>query len=245
MGRNNDLYRSFKMMLDGYKTGDVDGTIKFESGVISLNSLNPENPFEKGSEEYECFFRMHLYYKNSLDNGPGSKFSRKQIFSVARKLCELKPKNPYRFDKKEDEEEKAAQKAAKEAALKAEQERKEQALKDEAERIVKEEQRRKQAELRNKIAKAEAEAAKLAEEQRQIELAKKVEEERRKAASQHYKEEDELASLLKKNEEEKARLMAERHKTQAVEQEDIVKPQVILGVLPEKKKGFFARLFKR
>ena len=119
MSVNNTMYLMFRQMIQGYKLGS-EGTGLFEHGVHCWLSLDPENPFQEGTEAFEHFFRMKNYYNVWKLHSADQRISQKRMLNAARDLCETRPKNPYHFDKKAAEEEKAS---LKENALKEEEEK--------------------------------------------------------------------------------------------------------------------------
>lgn len=118
MSANNLMYQMYKQMVQGYKLGK-DGEGLFEHAVRCWMDTNPENPFPEESEAFEHFFRMKNYYNVWRLGGADKKISMRRMFNAAKDLCATKTKNPYKFDKKAAEEEKAA---IKDATMKAEQE---------------------------------------------------------------------------------------------------------------------------
>lgn len=107
MSDNNTMYRMFRQMIQGYKLGK-EGENLFTHAVHCWMDLNPENPFPQDSEVYDYFFRMKNYYNVWKLHSADYRINEKRMLAEAKKLCELKPKNPYKFDKKAEEEEKAA-----------------------------------------------------------------------------------------------------------------------------------------
>lgn len=143
MSDNNTMYRMFRQMIQGYKLGK-EGDNLFTHAVHCWMDLNPENPFVKESEAYDYFFRMKNYYNVWKLHSADYRINEKRMLAEARKLCELKPKNPYKFDKKADEQEKAALRESamqeqEEAMILAEKEKQEMAEKEEIVRQVREE----------------------------------------------------------------------------------------------------------
>ena len=112
MNKNNQMYRMFKEMKAGYAEGNKD---KMEHGARCWLDLEPENPFPEGSNEMEAFFQMQKCYCIWKRGDIDRKINRRRMLQWAEKLCELNPRQPYRFDKKAEEEEiLAAQKAEQE-----------------------------------------------------------------------------------------------------------------------------------
>jgi len=99
MGYNNTMYRLFKEMLDGYKTGN-DGL--FEHGARCIMDLNPANPFEENTPESECFFQMYNTYMRWKNHGADMKINRRRMLSAAEELCKIITKNPFTFSKEEE-----------------------------------------------------------------------------------------------------------------------------------------------
>lgn len=119
MSLNNQMYKMYNEMVKGYKE-DNDGL--FEHGVRCWMDLNPENPFPSEDPAYEEFFLMQKGYTLWKMGSADRKINRRRMLEAAKRLCELNPKRPYRFDKKAEEEEKAAEaKKAEEERLAAEQ----------------------------------------------------------------------------------------------------------------------------
>lgn len=143
MSDNNTMYRMFRQMIQGYKLGK-EGDNLFTHAVHCWMDLNPENPFVKESEAYDYFFRMKNYYNVWKLHSADYRINEKRMLAEAKKLCELKPKNPYKFDKKADEQEKAALRESamqeqEEAMALAEKEKQETAEKEEIARQVRKE----------------------------------------------------------------------------------------------------------
>lgn len=106
MSDNNMMYQMYKQMILGNKLGK-DGENLFEHSVKCWFDLNPDNPFQENSEAFEHFFRMQNYYNCWKMNGADKKINLRRLLNEAKDLCALKVKNPYKFDKKAAEEEKA------------------------------------------------------------------------------------------------------------------------------------------
>jgi len=113
MSINNQMYKFYNEMVKGYKENQ-DGL--FEHGVRCWLELKPENPFPFEDPAYEEFFQMQRGYSLWQMGGADRKINRRRMLEAARRLCALNPKKPYKFDRKAEEEEKAA-KAAEEARL--------------------------------------------------------------------------------------------------------------------------------
>lgn len=116
---NNEMYRLYNEMVKGYKENQ-DGL--FEHAVRCWLDLDPVNPFPEEDPAYEEFFLMKKGYTIWKMGNADRKINRRRMLEHARKLCELNPKRPYKFDKKEEEAKQAAEaekaRLAKEAAAK-------------------------------------------------------------------------------------------------------------------------------
>lgn len=118
MNVNNQCYRMFKEMKEGYANNDSN---QMEHGARCWMDLAPENPFKEDSDEYEMFFQMQKCYRIWKRGDVDRKINRRRMIEWARKLCELNPRQPYRFDKKAEEEEiRLAQEAEKKVEIKPE-----------------------------------------------------------------------------------------------------------------------------
>ena len=106
MSDNNTMYRLFRQMIQGYKLGD-EGNNLFVHAVHCWMGLNPDNPFPEDSEAFDYFFRAKNYYNVWKMHSADQRISERRMINEARALCATKPKNPYKFDKKAAEEEKA------------------------------------------------------------------------------------------------------------------------------------------
>lgn len=115
---DNKKYQLYRQMMQGYRLGP-DGTALFEHAVKCWLDMNPDNPFSEGSEAFEHFFRIKNYYNVWKLGGPDKKINMRRMFAAAKDLCATKSKNPYKYDKKAAEEERAV---AKENAAKAHEE---------------------------------------------------------------------------------------------------------------------------
>ncbi len=105
MSRNNELYKMYTEMIEGYKKKQ-EGL--FEHGARSWMMLEPENPFPPEDPAFEQFFLMQKGFQIWQRGGADRKINRRRMLEAAYNLCALNPKRPYKFDKKADEEEKAA-----------------------------------------------------------------------------------------------------------------------------------------
>lgn len=123
MNVNNLMYKLFKEMKEGYASNNKD---QLEHGVRCWLDLNPENPFPENSPEMEAFFQMQRCYMIWKRGDIDRKINWRKMLVHANELCALNPKQPYKFDKKaEDEEIRAALEAQK-----AQEEKKEEAKKE-------------------------------------------------------------------------------------------------------------------
>lgn len=262
MNKNNIMYRAFKDMMEGYKEKTEEGRIKFANAVNSWMAQEPENPFEPQTPACDCFYRMQMCYTNIQRNTVGSKFSSRQILVEAEQLCELKQKNPYKFDKKADEEDKAEKAAFDAEQARLAKEAEEAAIQKEVNRIIREEQeakdraaRQKEERMKREIERAEAQ---IAERERQALVAKAVEEKRAAIAEEERKvEEARLAREARIEAEYKLAKEAEAERLKAYGAVETDNSTVILNVVPEQteennvnnkkteKKGFFRRIFGR
>ena len=113
MNENNQMYMLFKNMKEAYKDGRNDIV---ESYARNWLLFNPENPFQPGSPEHEVFFQMQRCFTIWRNGDINARINKRKMAEWAIKLCEINPKQPYRFDKKAEEEEKLL-KAKKEQEL--------------------------------------------------------------------------------------------------------------------------------
>ena len=217
MNLTNQKYTCFKKMVDGHKTFGQEGEAVFSSSVMSWLMLEDKNPFAAETEEHTIFDRMMQHYISIQKNTVGSRYSRKQALAEAHKLCDMKVKNPYRFDKKADLKDQEEKKALEEAQRVAMEEATRRTVEAEAARIVQAEEAKKaEAERRAKIKaemdkqRAEAQAKKdrllqQAIEAKRIEEQKKQEELRRLAEEQKRQQEleEKKQEELKRQEDEK------------------------------------------
>lgn len=102
MNVNNQMYRMFKEMKEGYANNNID---QMEHGARCWLELDPKNPFPESSEEMEAFFQMQKCYNIWKRGDIDRKINRRKMIMWAEKLCELNPRQPYHFDKKAEEEE--------------------------------------------------------------------------------------------------------------------------------------------
>ena len=114
MNANNQMYRMFKIMKQGYAEGDVNAV---EQGARCWLDLAPENPFPEDTPAYEAFFQMQKCYSIWRRGDIDRKINRRRMIMWANKLCESNPKQPYKFDKKAEEEEQRLAKEAEEQRL--------------------------------------------------------------------------------------------------------------------------------
>lgn len=115
MADNNLMYQMYKQMVQGYKLGEAGNNL-FEHSVICWMNENPDNPFPEDTEAFEYFFQIKKHYSVWKLGGPDKKISVRRMLNSAKDLCAAKTKNPYKYDKKAAEEERALNK---EAALKS------------------------------------------------------------------------------------------------------------------------------
>ncbi len=104
MNANNQRYRMFNLMMHGYATENKD---ELEQGARCLLDLAEENPFQEGTDEMEAFFQMKRCYSIWKSGAIDHKVNRRRMISWTEKLCALNPKNPYKYDKKAEDEERA------------------------------------------------------------------------------------------------------------------------------------------
>ena len=199
MGKNNKMYQCFKQLTEGYKLGTKEGDVMISHGAVNWLSYEPDNPFEPGSQEHNHFDRMQQHYISWKRNGTGSRHSKRQLIAEAVELCKCKPKNPYKFNKQEDELDKQEAKELEAARAKAIQEHEAKEIERRASLIVEEEQR-KQAEAEER-AKAVAErerrnAEAKAEQNRQAQLLQNAIEAKRAEMNQHHEEKTVVLGVL-------------------------------------------------
>ena len=103
MNTNNQMYRMFLEMKQGYANGDKN---QIEHGARCWLELNPTNPFPAESPEMEAFFQMQKCYNIWKRGDIDRKINGRRMIEWAEKLCELNPQQPYKFDRKADDEEK-------------------------------------------------------------------------------------------------------------------------------------------
>lgn len=107
MNVNNQCYKMFELMKHGYDTENHD---EMEQGARCWLDFSPENPFEYDSDEMEAFFQMQRCYKKWRSGGIDHKINRRKMIMWTEMLCSLNPENPYKFDKKAEEEDIRAKK---------------------------------------------------------------------------------------------------------------------------------------
>lgn len=107
MADNNTMYRMFRQMMQGYKL-EKEGENLFVHAVHCWMDLNPDNPFPEDTEAFDCFFRMKNYYSVWKLHSADYRVNERRLIAAAKDLCATKPKNPYKYDKKEAEEDKIA-----------------------------------------------------------------------------------------------------------------------------------------
>ena len=132
MGMNNQLYKHYSEMTKGYRENNSG---LFENAVLNLMRLNPDNPFEIGTEEAEYFFEMEKGYTLWAMGGVDARINRRRMLAAAQSLCKLNPKRPYKFNKEEDAKDREK---AKEELAAAEAQAQEEAKLEEERRIAEE-----------------------------------------------------------------------------------------------------------
>ena len=239
MSIQNTMYNGYKLMMEGYKEGGDQGDNKMQVGINTWLANNPDNPFTEGTPEYDAFFRMKLHYSLWQSDDPSKRVSMRRAMAAAKEMCKKYPKNPYKFDRKADNEEKQQH-----AALQAEYQKKKEeeealAIQREAERIVQEEIRREEEAAIIEQAKREYEKQEAEErarqEKRAADLKTAVD---AKRAEYKAKREAEIAAAKKLIETKNEDVLSYG----AVEAEP---SPVVLNVVEPKKKGFFKRLFHK
>jgi len=101
MNKTNLMYKMFKQMKEGYKSKQ-DGL--FEHAVRCWMDVDPEDPFEEGTEASEYFSQMKIHYNVWKMKSSDYRVNWRRMLESARKLCALNPRQPYKFDKKAEEE---------------------------------------------------------------------------------------------------------------------------------------------
>jgi len=101
MNVNNQKYKMFKLMKQGYAEGNKSNVEQCAHCWLQLEEVNP---FEYGTLPFEEFFQMKRCYTIYSRHDIDQKINRRRMVEHAMKLCELNPKNPYTFDKKAEEE---------------------------------------------------------------------------------------------------------------------------------------------
>ena len=109
MNRNNEMYKLFKTMKQGYAENNMDTVAQCARCWLQLN---PENPFNSDTPEFELFFQMQRSFNIWMRGDIDRKINGRKMINYAIALCELNPRQPYKFDKQAEEEE---QRIAKEA----------------------------------------------------------------------------------------------------------------------------------
>lgn len=207
MGINNRKYSAFKDMLEGYKKDGREGYTKLQSGAFALAELEEDNPFPKQTPEYDCFYRMKQYYNTWKKGSTGSRHYAGMSLDEAKALCALKPKNPYHFDRKEAEADKAELAAEKAARTKFQQEKEQKEMELQAERILKEEERQKELAAKkeqSRIAKKQAEESAASETKRKEALLQKTIEQKRLQMKETKREEEHIEQHVEEHVEEPA-----------------------------------------
>ena len=139
MSKNNIMFKMFREMKEGYKTKQ---DALFSHGARCWMEEDPEDPFQEGTEASEMFLQMKMNFSVWKMRGADYKVHWRRMLESARKLCALNPRQPYKFDKKAEEEELAAKrKWEEEQAQIAEQKRieKEKAEAEKPKPVIKEE----------------------------------------------------------------------------------------------------------
>lgn len=111
MSRNNIMYTMFKQMKQGYANNNMDDV---EQCARCWLRLDPENPFQENTPEYEAFFQMQKSYIIWMRGDIDRKLNRRKMRRYAIELCSLNPKQPYRYNKEEEQLELEEQKAKEE-----------------------------------------------------------------------------------------------------------------------------------
>ena len=115
MNKNNQCYKMFKLMKEGYANNDLN---QVEHGARCWLDLEPNNPFEFNSPEFEAFFQMQKCYMIWRRGDIDRKINRRRMIVWAQELCKLNPRQPYKFDKKAEEEDLRLEKEKYEQSLK-------------------------------------------------------------------------------------------------------------------------------
>lgn len=102
MSITNQCYKMFNLMIHGYETNNKD---ELEQGARCLLEIASVNPFDMDSDEMEAFFQMKRCYEKWKSMGIDHKINRRKMVMWTEKLCSLNPANPYKYDKKAEEEE--------------------------------------------------------------------------------------------------------------------------------------------
>ena len=121
MKSNNEMYRLFNEMTEGYKSNNE---ALFNHAVRCWMNLDPDNPFDEKEDAYELFFRIKKGYTLWSMAGPDMRINKRRMLEAARLLCALNPTCPYKFNEREEAERRAKEKliAKEEAERKAKEE---------------------------------------------------------------------------------------------------------------------------
>ena len=101
MNKNNLMHNMFKQMKEGYKTKNDN---LFEHAIRCWMDADPEDPFKEGTEASEYFSQIKRHYNVWRMRSADYRVNWKRMIESARKLCTLNPRQPYKFDKKAEEE---------------------------------------------------------------------------------------------------------------------------------------------
>lgn len=107
MKSNNDMYRLFNEMTEGYKSNNE---ALFNHAVRCWMTLDPDNPFDEKEDAYELFFRIKKGYTLWSMAGPDMRINKRRMLESARLLCALNPTCPYKFNEREEAERRAKEK---------------------------------------------------------------------------------------------------------------------------------------
>lgn len=187
MNVNNEMYRMFKEMKEGYKNKNKS---QMEHGARCWLDLNPENPFDENTPEGEAFFQMKRCYTIWKRGDVDRKINHRRLLSWAEALCKLNPRQPYKFDKEADKIDQETKKLEELKREKQQQEEEAKAIQKRAQEIVQEEERVKKelAEKEKEKAQQELEQQRKQEEMKKA-LEQAIEEERKRIQAIEPKEE--------------------------------------------------------
>ena len=163
MDRNNQMYKMFKEMKEGYKNQQPE---LIEHGARCWLDCNPDNPFPVDSPEYEAFFQMQKCYLIWIRGDVNRKINRRKMVQWAMELCKINPRQPYKFDKKAEEADQALrmqqEAEAEQAAIQKEAEIKQKQEAEVAARVQKEIEHKQFIEAEKNLARQRASAVKQA-----------------------------------------------------------------------------------